>query len=117
MLLCAGCAFAQKKDLRYEKDQEWAKWVFTSIEFHDDYTTVRGHFIPGENGCWVSTSKAEVLQANGKDMSTIAQLKYGNRNEAREVLLRIVAENEPDKAIAQSANKLVSEIDDITYLW
>lgn len=67
MLFCASCAFAQKKEFRYEKDLGWAKWVFTSIEFNDDYTIVRGHFIPGENGCWVSTDKTETLQANGKE--------------------------------------------------
>ncbi len=67
MLFCVSCAFGQKKEFHYEKDMGWAKWVFTSIEFNDDYTTVRGHFIPGENGCWVSTDKTEVLQANGKE--------------------------------------------------
>ena len=66
-LFCFSCAFAQKKEFLYEKDLGWAKWVFTSIEFNDDYTTVRGHFIPGENGCWVSTDKTEVLLANGKE--------------------------------------------------
>lgn len=67
MLFCASCAFAQKKEFHYEKDLGWAKWVFTSIEFNDDYTTVRGHFIPCEGGCWVSTDKTETLQANGKE--------------------------------------------------
>lgn len=67
MLFCTSCAFAQKKNIHYEKDMGWAKWVFTSIEFNDDYTTVRGHFIPGKNGCSVSTEMTEVLMANGKE--------------------------------------------------
>lgn len=67
LLLNFSCAFAQRKEFLYEKDLGWAKWVFTSIEFNDDYTIVRGHFIPGKNGCWVSTKKTEVLLANGKE--------------------------------------------------
>ncbi len=67
MLFCVSCAFGQKEEFHYEKDMGWAKWVFTSIEFNDDYTTVRGHFIPREKDCWVSTDKKEVLQANGKN--------------------------------------------------
>lgn len=47
----------------------------------------------------------------------LAHLKDGNRNAAKEVLNTIVAENAPDKAIAQSARKLLNEISDIPSLW
>lgn len=47
----------------------------------------------------------------------LAHLKDGNRNAAKEVLTTIIAENAPDKAIAQSASKLLSEIADIPSLW
>ena len=47
----------------------------------------------------------------------LAYLKDGNRNAAKEVLSNIVAENAPDKAIAQSARKLLNEISDIPSLW
>ena len=47
----------------------------------------------------------------------LAHLKDGNRNAAKKVLSTIVAENDPDKAITQSANKLISEIADIPSLW
>lgn len=47
----------------------------------------------------------------------LAHLKDGNRNAAKEVLSNIVAENAPDKAIAQSARKLLNEISDIPSLW
>lgn len=67
MLFGFSCAFAQKTDICCEKDLGWAKWVFTSIEFNDDYTTVSGHIIPGKNDCEVWTEKTEVLQANGKE--------------------------------------------------
>lgn len=47
----------------------------------------------------------------------LAHLKDGNRNAAKDILTTIVAENSSDKAIAQSASKLLSEIADIPSLW
>lgn len=47
----------------------------------------------------------------------LAHLKDGNRAAAREILTTIIAENDPDKTISKSANKLISEIADIPSLW
>lgn len=47
----------------------------------------------------------------------LAHLKDGNRDAAKEILTTIIAENDPDKAISKSANKLISEIADIPSLW
>lgn len=47
----------------------------------------------------------------------LAYLKDGNRNAAKKILCTIIAENAPDKAISQSAAKLLSEIADIPSLW
>ena len=72
---------------------------------------------------WLSLSAADHGSALTQYRQTIAwnlaiaHLKDGNRNAAKEVLTTIIAENAPDKAITQSASKLLSEIADIPSLW
>ena len=72
---------------------------------------------------WLSLSAADHGSALTQYRQTIAwnlalaHLKDGNRNAAKEVLSNIIAENAPDKAITQSASKLLNEIADIPSLW
>lgn len=63
-LLAFGCSFAQVNKIYYERDLNWAKWVFTTMEFRADYTIVKGFFVPGEGGCWTRSTGEERLVAD-----------------------------------------------------
>ena len=71
---------SQTISLEVSKDLGWAKWIYETIEFRDDCTILKGHFVPSVNGCWVISKMDETLKTDGKEYRIIYTTLPTNRH-------------------------------------
>lgn len=64
---------SQKFELNLVKEYDWAKWVYTSIEFNNDCTILNG-YVTGEDPFYTCFNIEECLECNGEKYKLLERI-------------------------------------------